>query len=238
MRIGKWVMVLLFGCACTAGPPRASQSSDSLSTARLNGPVELPSGHETQRLVAGMDSKRPVGACELLRILDGGGGIFRVARMTTRVEVDSDSNAAGTFTYVELILVESWVGGTPEKVIARVDGGELPDGEISSSSVSMSRGDVLGILLYAPRPKNLGYYQLDSLGVFRPNDRNGYSNGQLFVGERLSLSDVWNVLRANADGICRQDILPPTARPSQPPADRRPTSPPRENAEIHEDTAE
>lgn len=234
MNLHLWVTAAFFGTACASGPPRvAAEPSEGALGRGVGAPGSLPPGNDTLRLVAGLDSKRDVGACELARILDGGAGVFRVGRMTSRVEPGTQPGASGVFTYVELDLLEPWGEGTSERVVARVHGGELPSGETSTSSVAISRGEVLGILLYGPRPENLGYPQMDSLGVFRPNGMGGYTNGQLFVEVRLSLSEIGALLSANADGVCRREVLPSPRRPPQAPVEVGPIRPPLEEAVIH-----
>jgi hypothetical protein len=155
-------------------------------------------------------SQRLVGICELTRILTGPAGAYRVVRMTGVTEpIPELGGALGAFTYVELDLAEAWSDDAPQSAIARISGGPTADPAITAGwRVTLSVGELLGLVLQAPTPENKGYYGIHNLGVFQSNPRTGgMSNGQLFTETTMPLSALGPIVRravASRRGACAE----------------------------------
>jgi hypothetical protein len=164
-------------------------------------------------------SKRPVGLCELVRILDGGGGLYKVVRLKGVEE-------AGGVTDVELERVEAWTPDAPERPIARIQGGPAGGGVTRAWELSLRVGETLGVLFYAPREENRGRWGIDSLGVFQPDERGHVTNGQLFRERPYDLGEIGRLVRADAEshGACPHERAPyadmAAARAAPPPEPR------------------
>jgi hypothetical protein len=124
-------------------------------------------------------SLREMGLCELAKAYNAGAGLYRVGKMTGVVE------KSGPNTYVELELLEAWSPSAPGNPTVRIPGGPTADGMTALWLIDAHEGEVLGVLLSAPRAGEGDVYRLYPLGVFH-DVGGGYTNGQLFTTNPVS----------------------------------------------------
>jgi hypothetical protein len=206
-----WFSLLLVACNASVNGPATENvpaSAKASAVATAADPVPYKRIHATAH-----SAKRPVGLCELGRFLDGGAGMYKVVSLTGQTEATEAGTHDG-FTYVELELVEAWTDDAPEHPVARISGGPAGKGITKGFAIDLAVGEMLGVMLYAPRDENRGFYGMDSLGLFQGPGRSGFTNGQLFLDAPRGLEEIGKLVRGNAlaKGGCENDVLPSARR--------------------------
>jgi hypothetical protein len=160
---------------------------------------------------------RPTTLCEIIQGLRGPAGVYRVDHLFGVTERVGDSPDVAA-TYVELSLLSSWTDDAPEHPIARVGGGPASDdGIVQSWSLSLAKGEEVGLLLTEPLTSNNRYFGIHNLALFRPTSSGGVSNGQLFTRETKKTADLGAIVKATrsrTDGICPEIVVPDIAGPA------------------------
>jgi hypothetical protein len=133
-------------------------------------------------------SQRDVRLCQLVELAAGPAGLYRVDNLVGVPETTPEG-ALTPATYVELSLVEAWTEDAPSTAVARISGGPADSERTLSWSLSLSQGEVAGILFQKPSAYTNGFYGLHNLGVFRDLGQ-GATNGQLFTKETVSLGQL------------------------------------------------
>lgn len=155
-------------------------------------------------------SYKPIGFCDLVNRFEGSKGLFRVVELKGATEESmATAGSIEGFTYVTLETLAVWDGNIPDTVVARIEGGPVGGGSTMNWFVSLDKDEEVGIFFVEPTEENLGYPNLDGLGVFRESST-GYSNGQLFVDEDVGAAELGKMVTAivQADGECVYDATP------------------------------
>lgn len=213
--------IALLAAACGKEPTPGASHSTRPATAKtaeaLVGTTTPPvppqsNGVSYQEIRGGPVDARPLSLCELLKFFTAGAGAYRVKSLTGYTEelLDHPGNFDG-FTYVELELVADWSGASPSNPVLRIAGGPKTPDITRRWTVSLTVGEVVGLLVVPASPANRGFPGIDSLGLFREEPGGGYSNGQLFTKQPAALDTIGHTIQnlVPLGAECAQsDVLP------------------------------
>jgi hypothetical protein len=162
--------VVMIGCESTDG----TQGSDeaALGTQSVPSASAAPSHEKVYSSIRAGTSGclERVPLCELLRKPNVSYGVYRVVTLTGRSEQTPTGVPKGS-TYVSL---ERLGGPGPQAPIAKIRGGPLPDGTDTLGPVSLTVGEVVGLVLY--KQPSSEWYTFSTPNVFRQLQPNVFGN--------------------------------------------------------------
>lgn len=164
-------------------------------------------------------SRRAIGLCELAQGFARGGGVYQVDSIVSTMEFadlapgSTDTVVEQPFTFITFKSVAPWTPGAPVNPVARIRGGEFPNGSIQPWPVSLAVGEQVGLLFYDPYPlptSNHGFLTVHQQGLFQLKANGGYSNTELFTASKKGLAEVGEMLSKlyAALSACPLDVAP------------------------------
>jgi hypothetical protein len=209
-------LVLVAGCG-ERGAPQPSPAPTAKARFEIAAPAETADPRRSNRTTydeirGGNALKKAVSLCYLLKFYDAGAGAYRVKSITGYTEeLLAFPGHFDGFTYIELDLVTDWSGNAPANPVVRIAGGPK-DAQITRGwDIGAKVGEVIGLLLEAPRADNRGYFGVEELTVFRQSSKGGFTNGQLFARRQVPLDVVGHavekIVRLGAS-CANADVLP------------------------------